>query len=536
MTARISTAPFPSGVSRRMFIAQALALATLLPQRGIAQEASAEAAPDTTTDVGTPFSFDWLVERMRASAQSAYVPPAVIDGPAASLTYDDYRKVQFKRDHARWADDKARVVLHAYHPGWLFKTPVKLNEVRDGQSRLMTFTREDFEYHDGLEDRFAPGADLAGVAGFRINAPINNPQRFDEVVSFLGASYFRALGRGNVYGLSARGLALNTAIGGEEEFPSFTEFWLERPAPGADSVTFHAALESPSVAGAFRFTLTPGETTIVDVDQQLFFRDAVDQVGIAPLTSMFLFAPNERGDFHDYREAVHDSEGLVVTTGDRSYFRPLRNPKRLGNSYIGAASPTTFGLVQRSRGFEDYLDSHARYDLRPSLIVEPKGDWGRGAIRLIEIPTDLESNDNIAAFWVPEGSVAAGDTIALSYRLHWGIDPMPADTEHAQVLRTLAGHGGVAGIDPEVDKKKFVIDFEGGILPELSGDENVTVRATAQNGEIVQSIVERIEVDGIWRLVLEIRAEGDAPVELSADLNLDDRRLTETWLYQWTMN
>ncbi|MBP0483910.1 glucan biosynthesis protein [Sagittula salina] len=524
--------PSLSAVSRRSFLAQVLALAATLPQRGNAQEAS---EPTPAAPGGTPFSFDILSQRMQAAAQEEYVPPTEITGPAAALTYDDYRKVQFRPERARWAGEDARAVLHAYHPGWLFRTPVHLHEVVDGQATPMQFTREDFRYYDDLDKRFSEDADLPGVAGFRINAPLNNPTRFDEVVSFLGASYFRALGRDNLYGLSARGLALNTAIGGEEEFPAFTEFWLERPAPGQETVTFYAALHSPSVAGAFRFTLTPGETTEIAVDQRLYFRDAVDQVGIAPLTSMFLFAPNDMGDFHDYRARVHDSEGLVVVTGDRRFFRPLRNPARLGNSYIGAVSPTAFGLEQRARSFDAYLDSHAGYERRPSLIVEPVGDWGRGAVRLIEIPTKLESNDNIAAFWVPEAKVQAGDALELSYRLLWGMGPLKPDSEHARVLRTLAGHGGVAGIEPARDRQKFVIDFGGSILAELSAAEDVKAKVSARNGEVVQSIVERLEEEGgIWRLVLEVRAEDDAPVELSADLTLDDLRLTETWLYQWT--
>lgn len=528
MTAPRITSPLSPRLTRRLFLAQAMALAAIAPQRVIAQEASA--APID----GTPFSFDILVEKMRASAQAAYVPPAIIEGPASELTYDEYRKVQFKRDHARWAGDKARVVLMAYHPGWLFKSSVLLNEVSDGIARPMHFTRDDFEYQDHLADRFEEGADLPGVAGFRINAPINNPSRFDEVVSFLGASYFRALGRDNLYGLSARGLALNTAMGGAEEFPSFTEFWLETPEPGSTHVVFYAALQSPSVAGAFRFRLMPGDTTVIEVDEQLFFRDAVDQVGIAPLTSMFLFGPNDRGGFHDFRDAVHDSQGLVVNADGRTFFRPLRNPKTLGNSFIGATAPASFGLVQRDRSFEHFLDSHAGYERRPSLMVEPVGDWGKGAVRLIEIPSDLESNDNIAAFWVPEAPVNAGDSLALSYRLHWGLDPMPTDAEIAHVLRTLTGFGGVAGIEPEKDTQKFVIDFGGGRLPELSGEEDVKVVATVTNAELVQSIAERMEVNGDWRVVVEIKGAGSAPVELSVDLTLDDRRLTETWLYQWT--
>ena len=517
---------------RSMLKGSAAALALLgMPAHADDADAGADAE-----DPGTPFDFDLLTERMREAATSEYAPPAPLGSAARSLDYDEYRLIQFRQDASRTVSEDGEVILQVYHPGWLFETPVQIHEVVDGHAQPIAFSWDDFEYRNGVREGLGDAADFPGVAGFRLNMPLNAAHRFDEVVSFLGASYFRALGRGNVYGLSARGLAINTAIGGEEEFPTFTEFWIERRAGDAQAITFYAALDSPSVTGAFRFSLMPGENTVLDVEQRLFFRNAVAQLGIAPLTSMFLFGPNDPGPFHDFRARVHDSEALVVASDAHAFVRPLTNPDTLANSYIGVANPTAFGLVQRNRTFDAYLDSHASYEARPSLIVEPLGEWGNGAVRLIEIPTEVESNDNIVAFWIARDPVAAGDERQFSYRLHWGLTPDIPGQDGARVVRTLAGFGGVAGIAPERDRQKFVIDFDAATMPPLEHDSVVEPRVTATDGEIVEAVLERLETLDLWRLVVEFRADADIAVsELSAALMVDDTRVSETWLYQWQM-
>ncbi|RYH01462.1 glucan biosynthesis protein G [Salipiger sp. IMCC34102] len=484
---------------------------------------------------GAPFSFDALIERARAAAAAPDRTPEALGGPFAKLDYDTYRQIQFNEETAVWADRSSGPVVHAYHPGWLFDATVRLNEVEDGLARPLDFTAANFDYYGEAAELMTPDIALPGVAGFKVNAALNDPDRLDEVLSFLGASYFRALGQGNRYGLSARGLAVNTATGGEEEFPRFSEFWLERGQPEADAVTIHALLESQSVTGAYRFVVTPGQTTTIDVTLRLFFRRDIDQLGVAPLTSMFLFGPNDEGPFEDYRTRVHDSEALLLRSGETSLVRPLNNPPRLGNSYLWAQSPRAFGLIQRHRRFEDYLDAGAHYEARPSLMVEPSEDWGRGSVRLIEIPSDLEANDNIVAFWVPERAFKAGDAWGTSYRLHWGMSPPTADTSLARISRTLAGFGGFAGVEPLRDQRKFVIDFEGGALGEPDAAHEVTARTVVTGGRIVGEVLERLDADrgNAWRLVLDVKADPEAIVELKAELASDDRVLTETWIYQW---
>jgi len=506
-----------------------VAAAALLPRDALAQQ---EMAPLPEPEI---FSFDLLAERMRARAASAYIPAAQHEGLIAGLDYDAYRRIRFRPDHARWQFKGSFFRLHAFHPGWLFKTPVAVHEVVDGVVQPMGFSAEDFEYEGTLADRVPANMPLPTVAGFRLHAPLNRADIFDEVVAFLGASYFRALGRSNVYGISARGLAVNTAIGGPEEFPHFSEFWIERPARDATAVTLFAALDSPSVTGAFRFEIVPGETTVMDVTARLFLREDVAQLGIAPLTSMYLLGDNDRGAFDDFRPRVHDSEALVLNTrsGD-TYIRPLNNPPRLASSYLGARNPASFGLIQRDRAFDSYLDAGAHYERRPSLIVEPLGDWGKGVVRLVEIPSDLEGNDNIVAFWVPEGKVRRGDALEVAYRLHWGMTP-PGDGcgERARIVRTRVGKGGVAGVRNVHDRRKFVIDFEGGTLSGLPADAKLEPETHASGGEIVEAVLSRVSGTDIWRLVIEASAPDGRLVELRAGITGFGRNLSETWLYQW---
>ncbi|WP_119839194.1 glucan biosynthesis protein [Pseudooceanicola algae] len=510
--------------------AAVLPLALASAGTALAQDDAAGAPP-----AGQPFSFDALTEDMRQRATQTYTPPQQLGGPLATLDYDDYQRIQFDPEAARWNDEASFFRLNAFAPGWLFKEPVSVFEIVDGTATPMQFSAQDFLFHPPLDEKIPSDLSLAGVAGIRLNAPLNRADTLDEVVAFLGASYFRALGRDNRYGLSARGLAVNTGLAAGEEFPRFSAFYLERPEPGATRIVLYATLDSTSVTGAFRFVISPGTETLMDVTARLFLRKDVEQLGIAPLTSMFLFGGVDKGDFDDFRPAVHDSEALVLVTGEDTLYRPLKNPERLSSSYLWAYNPKGFGLVQRNRTFEEYLDAQARYDLRPSLMIQPLGDWGEGSVRLVEIPSDLEGNDNIVAFWVPKTSFSAGSSFEMSYRMRWGMEPGYGQQELAKVLRSRAGHGGVAGVAPAKDRRKFVIDFAGGILSELPGDAEVTPSVIIDKGDIREIVLSKIEGTGAWRLVVEIAASDAELVEIKANLSGFGRQLSETWLYQWVI-
>jgi glucans biosynthesis protein len=501
---------------------------TALPRAGWPQTAAPAAAQQ--------FSFDILSAEMQALAAAPFKAAKRVPGFQDDLKYDDYRLISFRPDRARWQQEDSFFRLHAFSMGWLFRDPVLLFEVTGGQAVPMPVTTDDFDYLNDLSARIPEHAEMPGVAGFRLHHPLNRPDVWDELVAFLGASYFRALGRGNAYGLSARGLAVNSGLSTAEEFPRFSRFYIERPGNLSETITVCAALESESVTGAYRFVIAPGAQTVMEVTARLYFRADVAQLGVAPLTSMFLFSEKNRSDFDDFRPNVHDSDGLRILRQDGdTIWRPLNNPSRLAGSYFVEEGIRSFGLHQRDRDFESYQDSSAHYERRPSLDVEPLGDWGKGVVRLVEIPTDLEVNDNIVAFWVPDGPVRAGESREFAYRLRWGaLEHDPTDLR-AYVYETRAGSGGVSGVENTDGTRKFVVDFKGGLLGTLPEGAEVEAVVTIAQGEIVTQTLSPIGETDVWRLVLDVAAADGATVELSAHVAGYGRKLTELWLYQWVV-
>jgi glucans biosynthesis protein len=521
-------------LTRRSLLAALPLSAALLstsawPRIALAQDANATAAAQQ-------FSFDLLTAEMQALATSPFAVPEREPSFLDELKYDDYRLINFRADRARFATEDSFFRLQAFSMGWLFKDPVLLFEVDGNTAVPMPISTDDFEYLNDLATRIPAHAEMPGVAGFRLHHPLNRPDVWDELVAFLGASYFRALGRHNQYGLSARGLAVNSGLSMAEEFPRFTRFYIERPRDFRETLTIYATLDSESVTGAYRFVITPGDETVMDVTARLFFRKDVEQLGVAPLTSMFLFSEKNRASFDDFRPNVHDSDGLRILRADGDIiWRPLNNPVRLSGSYFSETNPRAFGLHQRDRDFDSYQDPSAHYERRPSLDVEPIGDWGKGSVRLVEIPTDLEVNDNIVAFWVPDGQVRAGESREFAYRLRWGDLSHDDGDARAYVYETRSGEGGVSGVENTDGTRKFVVDFKGGLLASLGEDSDVEAVTTITNGEIVTQTLSRINGTDVWRLVFDIAAEPGSTVELTAHLAGYGRKLTELWLYQWVV-
>ncbi|WP_374273594.1 glucan biosynthesis protein [Paenirhodobacter enshiensis] len=500
----------------------------------LAQDAAPAAAP---ADPGQPFSYDALSEEMRHAADAEAQVHKLPDSFLSQLNYDDYKLIRFTPSQARFQDiQDSRFRLQAFHLGWLFKEPVLLYEVADGQARQMGFDTDDFTYERQARTIVPEHVALPGVAGFRLHTPLNRPDVFDELVAFQGASYFRALGRDSAYGLSARGLAINTGMPVAEEFPRFTRFWISRPQSGQNTITVWAAMESASLTGAYQFVITPGAETKMDVTARLFFRSDVQQLGVAPLTSMFLYGDRNRSGYDDYRPRVHDSDGLGIMRADGDIlWRALANPARLASSYFVEQAPKSFGLYQRDRKYSDYEDPEALYERRPSCRVEPLSGWGKGMIRLVEIPSQYEVNDNIVAFWVPEKPAKAGDTLEIAYRLVWGdLPPDPRD-ERAHVVNSSGGIGGVSGVPNADGTRKFVIDFAGGLIADLPADavDGLSIVATATKAEIVTQVLHKVEQNGVWRAVIDFKPEKGALVELSVHIAGFNRKLSETWLYQW---
>ena len=476
-------------------------------------------------DASTPFDGATVRNLARQLAQQAYkAPDTKLPDALNDLDYSAYRAIRFNPDHALWARTESKFTAEFFHRGFLYKDRVDIFEVANGRAMPVRYSPSLFTF-----GKLTPPDDPnLGFAGFRLHYPLNRPDYKDEVCAFLGASYFRAVAKGEGYGLSARGLSIKTADAGGEEFPVFKSFWLERPSPGADLVVVHALLDSPSAAAAFRFTIRPGDDTVFDTEMALYPRTDITQAGIAPLTSMFLFDANDRAHFDDWRAAVHDSNGLALRTGrDERIWRPLTNPRTLQVSSFSDVSPRGFGLIQRKRRFVDYQDLESRYDKRPSLWVEPIGDWGEGVVTLVEIPSEREVNDNIVGFWRPHDPLHAKGEYLLNYRLHWAA-AAPGEEKAAAVLQT---RGGLAW---NQKNRQFIIDFVGDALKAVKPDAPPSLDVGADKGKIVNVTTEpNPEIDG-WRVSIELDPAGNRVVEMHARLLAGDKPLTETWIYRWT--
>jgi periplasmic glucans biosynthesis protein len=473
------------------------------------------------------FDFEDVAARAAALSRQPYqaAPPA--DARLAALSYDDYRDIRFRPERSLWRDGGSLFQLQFFPLGRGYTRALQLYEVQDGQARPLEVPASDFQVGRVARD-VQP---LPGAAGWRLSYPLNRADRQDELIVFLGASYFRAVGAGQAYGLSARGLAVDTAGGQGEEFPTFTSFWFERPAPGAQEMRFFALLESPRVAGAYRFVVRPGTDTVLDVQARLYLRAPVATLGFAPLTSMFLAGENQPAA-QDYRPEVHDSDGLLVATADgEQIWRPLSNPPRPFVTSFATRSPRGFGLMQRDRAFTSYEDLEANYQRRPSAWVEPLGDWGAGRVELLQYGTPDETHDNIAAYWVPEQLPAPGAPIDIAWRVHWTRHDLPAGTL-ARVQQTRRGHGFLSA-PARPGQQQLHVDFAGpglqalaegaAVEAVLSGNPNAgTLRANAYPNR------ER----GGWRVTIDFeRQDPRLPVELRLQLRLAGKLLTETWAY-----
>ncbi|MCX5514321.1 glucan biosynthesis protein D [Kaistia algarum] len=497
-------------------------------------EANAQAAavPASLATDG-PFTRSTVSEIARRLSRVPYAAPASrLPDVLQNLTYDQYRDIRFKSASAVWADAGLPFQLQLFHPGFYFKDPIEVAIIQDGVAKHLPYSTDLFDFGP-LVPKGIPNTDL-GFAGIRIHGALNRPDYFDEIVVFQGASYFRSLGKGQVYGISARGLAVKTAEPEGEEFPIFRAFWVETPLKDGDTMVLYALLDSPSVTGAYRFTIRPGFPTTMDIEADLFPRVDLAKVGLAPGTSMFFFGPNDRVDVDDFRPEVHDSDGLLMVNGrGERLWRPLSNPSTLQISAFVDAGPRGFGLIQRDRDFVTYQDLEAAYERRPSLWVEPVGDWGQGAVTLVEIPTNSEIHDNIVAYWQPKDPMPAGSEYSFAYRLSWGGDPATADGAMV-VSDTMIGRATLEGDSP---LRRFVVDFAPQQLLEGKPAEQPKATVSNSKGKISNIVVmpnPKIGKGQGWRVNFELDPEGANLVELRIVLTFPDGRPAETWVYRWT--
>ncbi|MGD1883775.1 MAG: glucan biosynthesis protein [Paracoccaceae bacterium] len=459
-------------------------------------------------------------------AMQPYSEGELIPAAWRDLNYDQYRALQFNVKNALWRGSETPVELDVFPPGLYFPRPVTIYAVDAAKQRRLLFDKAVFRVYEQFPENMPIDPSL-GYSGLRLRSELKTEGKFEEFAVFQGASYFRAIGTGQNYGLSARGLALKTADPAGEEFPEFTTFWVERPTPGAGNVVVHALLDSPSCAGAYHFNIRHGSTLTMDVEAEIFARTDLAHVGIAPLTSMFLFDDMDRHRFDDFRRAVHDSDGLLMHNGSGEViWRPLANPASLQISAFSDNNPRGFGLMQRSREYGDFKDLEAYYHNRPGLWVTPGEGWGRGHVALVEIPADLEIYDNIVAYWRSSKTIAAGASHKMTYRLDWGPSPASIAAPPLKILNTAAGARPEGG-------RVYVIDFEGDArVPEDLDQIEPIIRITA--GEAGKGILQRNPETNGPRLAFT-HYPGDATLaEFRVQLRHDGAPLSEVWLYRWT--
>ncbi|HVS50927.1 MAG TPA: glucan biosynthesis protein [Opitutaceae bacterium] len=468
------------------------------------------------------FDFETLRYRAKMLAAKPYVPPPnQVPEWMRKLNYDQHRIIEFVADRSLWRREALPFEAQFFHPGYIFDKTVSLFELRGKRAEPIPFRRDYFDYHTVTVGEIP---DELGFAGFRLLYPLNHAG--DELGAFLGASYFRFLCQRSGYGLSARGLAIDTGGPGAEEFPLFTEFWLERPAPNAKTMNVFALLDSPSVTGAYRFTIAPGADTTMQIRAVLYARKNIAVFGVAPLTSMFWRGENSEGRGEDFRPEVHDSDGLLLNTGAGEWlWRPLANPRAMRSATFNDENPRGFGLLQRDRNFENYQDLEARYQLRPSAWVEPVGKWGRGGVRLVELPTRDEFGDNIVAFWMPAQLPPPGEPIELEYRLHWCMDQ----------IRPPAGFASATRHSHEYETERFLVDFDGGYLNRHGDDPTIEpVVSVGEGAELTHTAVQKNPFNGSWRVTFVVKPDGSGrPVDLRCFLRKPPHVLTETWSYLW---
>jgi periplasmic glucans biosynthesis protein len=518
-------------MSRRRFLhSTAALLSAACADSPLARALAAASGPHETPAV--PFDYARLKGLARTRAAQHYAGPAQHLPPAvAALDWDHWQAIRFRDERSLWAADGLRFQVRFAHLGFRLDKPVRMYEVVNGSAREISFDAGLYDYtHAGLRPADVPAG--LGFGGFRI---YHHTDWTRDRAAFQGASYFRAVDGDLQYGMSHRGLAVNCGLPEPEEFPDFIAYYLERPAKDSSRLTVYGLLDSPSITGAYRFIMDFADTLLMDIDAALYPRRPIERLGIAPGTSMYVYAKDEPRVGDDWRPEIHDSDGLQICTGGGEWiWRPLVNPHGVRvNSYVDDA-PRGFGLMQRERQFSQYEDDWAFYDRRPNAWIEPKASWHKGAVMLVEIPTSDETQDNIVAFWTPADKPQPGREYLYGYRLYWCRDnPHPPELAIARATRT--GVGGVVGQKRTHFAWRFVVDFAGGELPPLPEHARITPVISASRGRIELPSARHLAPD-MWRAIFDLALSDDSnePVNLRLFLSLDGQALTETWMYQYT--
>ncbi len=492
---------------------------------GISQASAQEAAPGFALADPTHFEAGLVTETARSlSKQPFKAPNSDLPEGLRGLTYEQYVSIRSKPAAGIWAAENIGFSLVPLHRGFIFSTPMMINLVAQGQSRRVIY---DQAFYDFGKLAVPPNLGDIGFSGFKVEAA-QGADAFSEIASFQGASFFRAIARGQNPGTMARALSIKTGDPRGEEFPTFRAVWIERPALAVDAIVIHAIIDSESLTGAYRFTVRPGEATIIDTECTLFARTAVDHFGLATMSATHLLGSIDRRRSDDLRPNVSEIGGLQMLTGSGEWiWRPVANRETLQISTFVDDKPRGFGFLQRERDFERYQDDDQRWELRPSLWIEPIGDWSSGGMQLVEIPTETEANDNIITYWRPKQVLAAGSETSFAYRQFWCWSP-PERPSLAVTTGSFSGRGLAAR------RRRFIVEFTGDILADQIQAPDVKPSLSIQPGTITLMRTFRYKDFKVFRVLFEFDPGSETSCEMRLVLEASGKPVSETWLYRWT--
>jgi glucans biosynthesis protein len=446
----------------------------------------------------------------------------------ANLSFEQYSAIKRRPSARLWAEDSAGFALEPLHRGFVFTQAVDINLVDNGRVTKLAYSANDYDFA-GL--KIPATIEDIGFSGLRLSKTANDAQAFDFAL-FQGASFFRAIARGQNYGDMARGLTLRTADPRGEEFPIFRSFWIERPSITSEALIIHALLDSESVSGAYRFTLRAGEATIIDTEMTLCARVGIDRFGIGAMTGTNLGSPIDRRRFDDVRPAVYDAEGLQIATGRGEWiWRPVSNRETLQISAFADENPRGFGFLQRSRDSAQFGDDDQHWEKHPSLWVEPIGEWGRGLVVLVEIPNEADINQNVISYWQPQTALAAGSETAFAFRQFWCWSP-PSKIFGASVTQSRSGR--VAGAPSNGRKRRFLVEFQGDVLGDVENAQAITADLSASNAALSNQKVYFSRNAKLYRFMFDMEMGNENLSELRLQLQTQGKPISEIWLYRWT--
>ena len=316
------------------------------------------------------------------------------------------------------------------------------------------------------------------------------------------------------------------------------------PVSFDDHTGFRQIFDGKSLTGAYEFVVTPGDATRIAVRSRLFLRRQPLVLGLAPLTAMYFHGENSARPAGHWRPRVHDANGLLIHDGASNewLWRPLINPVNLQTDLFVVKKPRGFGLMQRNRRFEEFQDNDARYDLRPSVWITPKGDWGSGHIALVQLPAPNDTNRNIVAFFQPDQRPPVGQALHCDYEIQFG-DYRIGKAPLASSVNTFVADAH--RIDPTNEPGSYLltINFSGDELATLRRDAAVVANVTAlDDGRVLRQYVEYLTPMKGWRLTVLAKPADGRALSLRAFLSLggaensQPRTLSETWSYRLPPN